>query len=99
MMREIPRCAVLVPPLTVQPMPKFVLLHHHEPRQCRTAYAAWSGFDSPLRHRQTLASCDDGGHQIYWVVTAEHEQAALAQLPQWLAERTKATEVREVGIP
>jgi hypothetical protein len=80
-------------------VPQFVLVHHHEPRECRTAYAAWSGFDSPLRSRPTLASCVGGGHTIYWLITASDRGAALDQLPDWLAERTEANEVREVGIP
>ncbi len=84
---------------TVAAMAKFVLTHRHGPRECRTAYAAWSGFDSPLRNRPTLASCAGGGHRIYWVVSAPDEQAALAQLPEWLAERSEIAEVQDVRIP
>jgi hypothetical protein len=80
-------------------MATFVLKHCHAPQECRTAYAAWSGFDSPLRQQPTLASCAGGGHEIYWAVSATDERAALAQLPDWLAERTQATEVRKVPIP
>jgi hypothetical protein len=80
-------------------VPHFVLVHRHEARECRIAYAAWSGFDSPLRNRPTLASCAEGGHNIYWLITAPDAGAALGQLPDWLAQRTEANEVREVGIP
>ena len=37
-------------------MPLFVLVHHHEPDECRFAFAAWKGFDSPLRHQPAVAS-------------------------------------------
>jgi hypothetical protein len=80
-------------------VPQFVISHRHLARECPTAYAAWSGFESPLRHRQTLASCAGGGHDIYWVITASDERAALGQLPEWLAERSDITEVRQVDIP
>jgi hypothetical protein len=80
-------------------MPQFVVLHAHQARECRTAYAAWSGFDSPLRKQPALASCATGAHRIYWTITADDEQAALAQPPGWLAQRAEIAEVREVGIP
>jgi hypothetical protein len=80
-------------------MPKFVLQHRHQARECRTAYAAWSGFSSPLREQPTLACCASGGHRIFWVVTAADKHSALAQLPDWLAARTEETEVQDVAIP
>jgi hypothetical protein len=42
-------------------MATFVLCHRHEPAECRFAFAAWRGFDSPLRHATALASCAVGG--------------------------------------
>ena len=42
----------------------FVLAHHHEAADCRVAYAAWKGFDSPLRRKHTMASCASGEHHI-----------------------------------
>lgn len=73
--------------------------HRHDPEECRTAYAAWSGYDSPLRRKPAIASCPSGGHSIFWVIDAPDRQAALAQLPEWLASRTAVSEVTEVPIP
>jgi hypothetical protein len=80
-------------------MPKFVLAHSHQSRSCGTAYAAWSGFDSPLRHKPAVSSCGIGGHRIFWVVEASDAGSALTQLPEWLAARTVVSEVTEVTIP
>jgi len=62
-------------------------------------YAAWSGFDSPLRQHGALASCASGGHRLFWTVETEDAESALAQLPPFVAERTDVSEVREVTIP
>jgi len=80
-------------------MPRFVLHHRHEPRECAAVFAAWKGVQSPLRHRATLASCLSGGHELWWHVEAADASAALGQLPTYLADRTTANEVREVQIP
>lgn len=80
-------------------MARFMLRHSHGAEECRTAYAAWNGFESPLRHHETLASCGRGGHSIFWTVEARDDRAALAQLPPYVAERTEVSEVREVPIP
>ena len=80
-------------------MPKFLLCHGHEASECRFAYAAWKGFDSPLRHRPTIASCTSGGHRVWWRVEAADVADALAQLPPYVAERTEAVQVGEVAIP
>jgi hypothetical protein len=77
----------------------FVLSHTHEPAQCSAAFAAWRGFDSPLRSGTVLSSCVRGGHRLFWCVEADDVNAALAQLPPFVAERTEATEVREVAVP
>jgi hypothetical protein len=77
----------------------FVLAHTHEPAQCSAAFAAWRGFESPLRSTTVLSSCVRGGHRLYWFVEADDASAALAQLPPFVAERTEATEVREVPVP
>jgi hypothetical protein len=76
----------------------FVLAHTHEPAQCPAAFAAWHGFESPLRSKPVLSSCVRGGHRLYWFVEADDVSAALAQLPPFVAERTEATEVREVPV-
>ena len=62
-------------------------------------FAAFKGHESPLRRRPTLASCLSGGHAIWWTVEAASEEAALALLPFYVAERTTATRVSEVRIP
>jgi hypothetical protein len=80
-------------------MATFMLAHTHDPEHCGTAFAAWRGFESPLRHRTVLSSCVRGGHGLYWLIEAADAPSALAQLPPFVAERTEATEVREVAIP
>ena len=82
---------------------RFVLNHRHPPDRCGVAFAAWRGFDSPLRHSQALASCaaatGEGEHLLTWTVDAGSREEALALLPPWLAERTEAEQVGEVAIP
>jgi hypothetical protein len=80
-------------------MPTFMLTHRHRPEECRTAFAAWRGFESPLRRHRALSSCVEGGHHLWWRVEADDREAALAQLPPWIAERTEATRARQVPIP
>jgi hypothetical protein len=76
-----------------------MLSHRHSDGECRAAYAAWNGVESPLRHQAALSSCGNGDHQIFWTVEARGEREALAQLPPYLASRTEVSEVREVAIP
>jgi hypothetical protein len=84
---------------------QFALSHRHPARECGIAYAAWRGFDSPLRHAPTLASCGNeavetqSDHLLLWTVDAASEEAALALLPGWLADRTEVRRVAEVPIP
>jgi hypothetical protein len=84
---------------------QFVLSHRHAPEACGVAFAAWRGFDSPLRHHSALGSCptnaaEDGGeHLLIWTVDAESPEHALALLPPWLAERAEVRTVGEVSIP
>jgi streptogramin lyase len=80
-------------------MPTFLLHHQHRPHECAIAIAAWKGFDSPLRGGRPLGSCATGGHQVWWAVLATDSAAALAQLPQFVADRTAAEEVSEVPLP
>jgi hypothetical protein len=80
-------------------MPRFMLTHRHESSECSVAYAAWSGFDSPLRRQPALGSCAEGGHSLWWTVEASSSKEALAQLPGFVAERTEVSEVSEVAIP
>lgn len=80
-------------------MPTFVLTHTHRPSECRPAAAAWKGFESPLRHKPTLNSCVEGGHQAWWTIEAPGPESALAQLPPFVAERTEVEAAREVTVP
>jgi hypothetical protein len=80
-------------------MPDYLLHHQHESAECATAFAAWNGFASPLRHRRAASTCLRGGHSLWWRVRAENREAALALLPGYVARRTVAIEIREVEIP
>jgi len=80
-------------------MTTYLLDHRHEPSECVVAFAAWKGFDSPLREQSALCSCATGGHRLWFVVQTKDEQAALGQLPRYLAERTEAIQVSQVRIP
>jgi len=80
-------------------MPRYLLQHHHESNECGVVFAAFRGFESPLRHNGALASCRFGGHSICWTVESASEEHALALLPFYVAERTTAVPVSEVRIP
>jgi hypothetical protein len=80
-------------------MTMFILHHRHEPHECSAVFASFRGHASPLRRRATVGSCGSGGHAIWWWVTADSEQEALALLPFFVAERTTASQVSEVRIP
>ncbi|MEX2556441.1 MAG: hypothetical protein WEB06_12535 [Actinomycetota bacterium] len=74
-------------------------MHQHEPAECKAAFAAWLGFESPLRRTEALGSCIEGGHRIWWTLEASDEAAAYAQFPPFIAHRTELVEVRPVEIP
>jgi hypothetical protein len=80
-------------------MPVFLLHHEHEPHECAAAFAAWAGFDSPLRHGTAESTCLTGGHALWWRVQAPDQASALTQLPGYVAERTTPIEIREIQIP
>jgi hypothetical protein len=80
-------------------MPRYMVHHRHEPRECGIAFAAFKGHESPLRHRAALASCPTGGHAIWWSVEAASERDALRQLPYFVARRSTIARVSEVVIP
>ena len=80
-------------------MTTYLLHHRHSPAECGAAFAAWAGFESPLRHRRAPSTCLSGGHSVWWQVTAANAAAALAMLPHFVAERTTLTPVRDVEIP
>jgi hypothetical protein len=80
-------------------MPSFLLHHRHEAHECAAAFAAWQGFDSPLRHGRVRSSCLTGGHDLWWQVEATDHREALALLPRFVARRTDPIQIREVEIP
>jgi hypothetical protein len=80
-------------------MPFFLLHHQHEAHECAATFAAWQGFDSPLRHRQVRSSCLTGGHGLWWQVEAADSGEALALLPRFVAARTEPIQIREVDVP
>lgn len=80
-------------------MPTFLLWHRHRADQCAVAFAAWRGFDSPLRRSETLGSCREGMHELWWTIEAEDEDEARSRLPDYVARRTHAVRVSEVAIP
>ena len=80
-------------------MPRFLLEHRHAARECGVVFAAFNGSDSPLRHRPTVGGCVFGTHRIWWDTEAANAEAALAQLPPYVAARTTAIEVGALRIP
>jgi hypothetical protein len=80
-------------------MSRYLLQHRHEPCECGAVFASFKGYESPLRHQATLASCRSGGHAVWWTVEAESEADALRLLPSYVAARTTVTRVSEVQIP
>lgn len=94
-----PRCPRRSRPRSFDCVARYLLSHRHRPEECRIVFAAWTGFESPLRHRPAMSSCASGGHRIYWTVEAGDEEGALALLPPYVAERTEVNVVSEVHIP
>jgi hypothetical protein len=80
-------------------MATFLLHHRHTAAECAASFAAWAGFDSPLRHRRAASTCLAGDHSVWWQVNAPDGHTALALLPRFVAERTTIARVREVEIP
>jgi len=80
-------------------VPNFLVHNHHAADDCGVVFAAFRGFASPLRHTEALASCRNGGHEIWWRTAAENEAAALRQLPHYVATNSTATRVTSVAVP
>lgn len=80
-------------------MPRYLLHHRHTPGECGVVFTSFRGHESPLRHQMTLASCREGGHEIWWTVDARSEAGALRLLPPYVAARTTVARVSEVQIP
>jgi hypothetical protein len=77
----------------------FLLHHQHGPHECGVVFTSFRGHPSPLRHHAALASCESGGHAIWWSVDAGSADEALGLLPFYVASRTTATRVSPVEIP
>jgi hypothetical protein len=77
----------------------FLLQHRHAPDECGAAYASFKGGTSPLRQEAALASCDEGGHAMWWTVEAANETEALGLLPYFVFQRTTVTKVAQIAIP
>jgi hypothetical protein len=80
-------------------MAQFVLHHRHTAAECGAVFASFRGHASPLRRTPTKGSCPHGGHDIWWLVEASSADAALALLPEYVAQRTELAEVGDVRIP
>ena len=80
-------------------MAPFRLVHRHDAHECPAVYAAWKGFDSPLRGLIATSSCKWGDHQIWWDLDVVDEAEAIAYLPRYIAERSVALRIGEVVIP
>jgi hypothetical protein len=78
---------------------RFLLHHHHAAGECTAAFASWRGFSSPLRGRPAACSCLFGEHDIWWLVEVDDQDAAIALLPPFVAERTRVWAVRDLSIP
>jgi hypothetical protein len=83
----------------VSAVPSFLLRNEHAPADCAATFAAWIGFDSPLRHTRAPSSCLAGGHELWWRVDAADAGSALELLPRYLRSRTRVARVRDVEIP
>ena len=81
-------------------MPRYLLQHRHEPRQCGVVFAAFrGGMRVRCGTRRTLASCESGGHAIWWTVDAATGDEALGLLPGYVAARTTADPGERGGDP
>ena len=80
-------------------MATFLITHRHLPGECPVAFAAWHGFESPLRNEPAISGCLLNDHFLQWVVTADDAEEALSFLPPFVAERSEVSEVRKSPMP
>jgi hypothetical protein len=80
-------------------MARFLLEHTHTPHECGVVFASFKVFESPLRHRMTVGSCEFGTHRIWWDVEAATIDDALAHLPRYVADRTTVIRVGDIQTP
>ena len=63
-------------------MARFLLEHRHAAGECASAFAAWLGFDSPLRHHAAASTCVAGGHVVWWHVDAPRPSRRARPAPR-----------------
>ena len=80
-------------------MPRFLLHHQHAPDECAAAFAAWRGFESPLRSPLDRLHMPHGRTRPVGHVEATDPAEALELLPRFVARRTHPIQIREVQIP
>ena len=80
-------------------MAEFLLEHRHEPAECAATFAAWQGFDSPLRRRRAACGCLAGDHALWWRVTAADAAARAGPAAALRRRAHRIVAVRDVEIP
>jgi hypothetical protein len=80
-------------------MNHYLLYHHHASSDCAASFAAWNAFSSELRGAAAMSTCAYGAHEIWWWAEAADVHAALALLPNYVAERTLAIRVKPLTTP
>ena len=79
-------------------MSRYLLQHHHDPRECDFVFASSTGHVSPFRHRATIAPCRSGVHAVWWEVEPDSEEASLALPPACVSKHTAVARVSEVEV-
>jgi hypothetical protein len=80
-------------------MGSYVLCNTHLERECAAIFAAWRGFESPLRRHAPASACRWSDHRLWWEVEADSAAEALGQLPPFVADRTEAIRVIRAELP
>jgi len=80
-------------------MNHYLLYHRHAPNDCAASFAAWNAFASEMRGTEAMSTCAYGAHEIWWWAEATDVRAAMAALPNYVAERTLAIRVAPVTVP
>lgn len=80
-------------------MNHYLLYHRHASSDCAASFAAWNAFASEMRGAEAMSTCVHGAHEIWWLTEATDVRAALAVLPNYVAERTLAIRVEPITIP
>jgi hypothetical protein len=80
-------------------MGTYVLSNTHHDGECAATFAAWRGFESPLRRSAPASGCRWSDHRLWWEVEAESAEEALRQLPPFVADRTEVIRVIRADLP